>query len=63
MRDIYSVFNSNGAYETGAHTHDEFMLMVPEHGRHARWAVDVAGLPSSGMLELEVTAAITPNAI
>lgn len=32
MRDIYSVFNSNGAYETGAHAHDEFMLMVPEHG-------------------------------
>lgn len=32
MREIYSVFNSNGAYETGAHEHDEFMLMVPEHG-------------------------------
>lgn len=32
MRDIYSVFNSNGAYQTGAHAHDGFMLMVPEHG-------------------------------
>jgi AraC-like DNA-binding protein len=32
MREIYSVFNSNGAYETGAHEHDEFMFMVPEHG-------------------------------
>jgi enamine deaminase RidA (YjgF/YER057c/UK114 family) len=34
-----------------------------EHGRHARSAVGVAGLPSGGMLELEVTAVITPNAI
>ncbi len=32
MREIYSVFNSNCAYETGAHMHDEFMLMVPNHG-------------------------------
>ena len=32
MREIYSVFNSNGAYETAAHEHDEFMIMVPEHG-------------------------------
>ncbi len=32
MRAIYSVFNSNGAYKTGPHEHEEFMLMVPEHG-------------------------------
>lgn len=32
MREIYSVFNPNGAYETGAHEHDEVMPMVPEHG-------------------------------
>jgi AraC-like DNA-binding protein len=32
MREIYSVLNSNGAYETGAHMHDEFMLMVPREG-------------------------------
>lgn len=31
MREIYSVFNSNGAYETGAHEHNEFMIMVSEH--------------------------------
>lgn len=29
-----------------------------EHGRHARSAVGVAGLPSGGMLELEVTAVV-----
>ncbi len=29
-----------------------------EHGRHARSAVGVAGLPSGGMLELEVIAAV-----
>ena len=32
MRVIYSVFNSNGAYKTAPHEHEEFMLMVPEHG-------------------------------
>ena len=32
MRDIYSVFNSNGAYSSSLHQHDDFMLMVPEHG-------------------------------
>ena len=32
MRDIYSVYNSNGAYRTGPHEHVEFMLMVPERG-------------------------------
>ncbi len=44
MQEIYSVFNSNGTYETGAHEHDEFMLIVPEHGmlrftdEGARWS-------------------------
>src|SRR5471032_672592 len=32
MRDIYSVFNANDTYETSAHAHDAFMLMVPERG-------------------------------
>src|SRR5260370_15961880 len=32
MREIQTVFNSNGAYETVAHEHNEFMLLVPEHG-------------------------------
>ncbi|WP_338570168.1 RidA family protein [Pseudomonas canadensis] len=32
-----------------------------EQGRHARSAVGVAGLPSGGMLELEVTAVIKHN--
>lgn len=32
MREIYSVFNSKEAYETGAHEHNEFMLMVPQQG-------------------------------
>lgn len=32
MHRIFSVFNSSCAYETGAHVHDECMLMVPEHG-------------------------------
>ncbi|NVZ52496.1 RidA family protein [Pseudomonas sp. B6002] len=32
-----------------------------EHGRHARSAVGVAGLPSGGLLELEVVAAVKPN--
>lgn len=34
-----------------------------EHGRHARSALGVAGLPSHGMLELELTAAVKPCAI
>jgi len=34
-----------------------------ERGRHARSAVGVAGLPSNGMLELELTAAVKPRAI
>lgn len=34
-----------------------------EHGRHARSALGVAGLPSNGMLELELTAAVKPCAI
>ncbi|MET2951849.1 RidA family protein, partial [Vibrio owensii] len=29
-----------------------------EHGRHARSAVGVAGLPSNGLLELELTAVV-----
>ncbi|MCS4249929.1 RidA family protein [Pseudomonas sp. BIGb0164] len=33
-----------------------------ECGRHARSAVGVAGLPSGGLLELEVVAAVKPNA-
>lgn len=32
MFRFYSVFNSSCAYETGAHMHDECMLMVREHG-------------------------------
>lgn len=32
MREIQTVYNTNGAYETVAHEHDEFMLLVPEHG-------------------------------
>lgn len=32
MRDIYSVFNAKDTYETSAHAHDAFMLMVPERG-------------------------------
>lgn len=32
MREIVSVFNSNGAYAMPPHDHQEFMLLVPEHG-------------------------------
>ncbi len=32
MREIVSVFNSNGAYATAPHEHREFMVLVPEHG-------------------------------
>lgn len=32
MREIVSVFNSNGAYAMPRHDHREFMLLVPEHG-------------------------------
>jgi len=34
-----------------------------EHGRHARSALGVAGLPGNGMLELELTAAVKPCAV
>lgn len=39
-----------------------FIDVFGEHGRHARSAVGVAGLPSGGLLELEVTAVIRPGA-
>ncbi|OPA89750.1 hypothetical protein BFW87_22010 [Pseudomonas fluorescens] len=35
-----------------------FIDVFGEHGRHARSAVGVAGLPGGGLLELEVTAVI-----
>lgn len=35
------------------------VAILGERGRHARSAVGVAGLPGGGMLEIEVTAAIT----
>lgn len=44
---------------------DEVSLMLisifGERGRHARSAVGVAGLPSGGLLEIELTAAITES--
>lgn len=32
MVAISTVYNDNGNYQTGAHAHDEFMLLLPERG-------------------------------
>lgn len=49
MREIQTVFNTDGAYETVAHEHNEFMLLVPEHGvlrftdEHNNWSTTLVG--------------------